>query len=54
MSMLAIERINATMDKIPLVTDKRNSLKLEYIKNNIIYKNVGFEYLNRSSSIKRI
>ncbi len=54
MSILAIERLNATMDKIPMVIDVKNPLKLKDIKSEIIFRNVTFEYLKDRPVLKNI
>lgn len=54
MSMLAIERLNATMDKIPQVINTLNPQKIEKVKGEITYKNVSFEYLKDRPVLKNI
>lgn len=44
MSILAIERINSTMDKIPSIINSSKPVVIDSIKKAITYKNVSFEY----------
>jgi ATP-binding cassette, subfamily B, bacterial MsbA len=54
MSMLAIERINQILKRVPLIINKENPIQLDKIKNEIVYKNVGFKYNPDRDVLKNI
>ncbi len=54
MSMLAIERLNQIISQQPLIINNQNPVKLDKIKNEIIYKNVSFDYSAERPILKKI
>lgn len=54
MSFLAIERLNATWDKIPEVMNAGNPVKIASINRGILFKNVYFEYFKNRTILNNI
>lgn len=54
MSMLAIERIHQLIHQVPLVRNKEIPTPLTQVKNEIVYKNVSFQYNHERPVLKNI
>lgn len=54
LSLLAMERVFGLLEKEPIITNKPNAKKLKKIKNNIVFKDVCFEYISGKPVLKHI
>lgn len=54
MSFLAMERVWEVMDRVPDVQNKPDAVRLEKIKSEIAYNNVGFRYTDEKAVLKGV
>ncbi len=54
LSFLAMERVFDLLETIPSIRNKKNAIKLEKIKKEIVYKDVRFEYVTGRPILKGV